>query len=174
MSLQTCRIPTAVLSCARMPHRSPLDRYPPSMNGDEWLLSLRGAPYPGTLPQAGRARDPARRVLRRARTLNLMYTRQELTIRSHTAAVTGSYRPDRCFSTFMYHLLVLRAIADYANAVVATPPFMTHSRQCTARSALNQTSLTKSKMSPAYLVLEMVVNASWINATHRSLTVALA
>ena len=30
-------------------------------------------------------------------------------IRSHTAAVTGSYRLDRCFSTIVYHILVPRA-----------------------------------------------------------------
>ena len=38
-----------------------------------------------------------------------MYTLQELTIKSHAVAVTGSYRPDRCFSTIVYHLLVGRA-----------------------------------------------------------------
>ena len=33
-----------------------------------------------------------------------------VTIQSHTVAVTGPYRPDRCFSTIVYHLLVGRAI----------------------------------------------------------------
>ena len=41
--------------------------------------------------------------------LSLMYSRQELIIRSHTVAVTCSYGPDRCFSTFVNHILLEQA-----------------------------------------------------------------
>jgi len=51
-------------------------------------------------PKTWEARHRAHRVLRRARTLSLMYTRQELTIRSHAAWTSWARidRPDRCFS----------------------------------------------------------------------------
>ena len=54
-------------------------------------------------------------VLRRERTrLTGSGTNHLLTIRSHTAAITGSYRPDRCLSTFMYNILVGQAWAPCA------------------------------------------------------------
>ena len=51
-----------------------------------------------------------------------MYTRQELTIRSHYSrvAVTGVYRPDRCFSTFMSDIL-LPAYHEPAVQLYGTP-----------------------------------------------------